>query len=161
MQKRIGKNEQLKLNKMLKLVRKFKIFWQHKAKGETYFNDLLINYLKQHSLPVHNKRIPPAKLFDETFRPECFVDGSAKIPLCAVECKKLTDRAAKARWKEGLSQAILYSHFYKAVALVFYDFTKNAHYVETLTSSKRDEARFIKSLRDAFRIYVVVLRPEK
>lgn len=161
MQKRIGKNEQLKLNRMLKLIRKFKVFTQHKGKGETYFNNLLINHLKQNSLAVRNISIPTANLFGEISRPECFIDGSGKIPLCAVECKKLTEGAAKVRWKEGLSQAILYTHFYKAVVLVFYDYTKKGQYAAKFSSNKSAEATFADSLRKAFRIYVVVLRTQK
>lgn len=161
MQKRIGKHERVLLNKVLQRIRKFKVFTQHKAKGETFLNNLLINHLKQSSLPVHNKDIPVASLFDERFRPECFVDGSSDLPLCAIECKKLTDGAAKARWKEGLSQAILYSHFYKSVALVFYDYTRDAHYSQRFSAKKSTEAIFAASLKQAFRIYVFVIPAQK
>jgi hypothetical protein len=160
MRKRIGNKEQAVLNKALKLVRSFQIFKQHKNKGETYVNNLLINHLQQ-KLPVKNRDIHCAEMVGETFRPECFIQGSGEIPLCAFECKKLTDASAKSRWKEGLSQAILYSHCYKAVVLIFYDYTKSGEYSEAFASKMSIESQFVESLREAFRIYVVVIRPQQ
>ena len=161
MRKRIGPNKQATLNKALKRIRRFKVFKQHKKGNETYFNDLLINHLRQANLPIKNKAIHCAKFVGETFRPECYLKGTGKIPLCAVECKKLTDRAAKARWKAGLSQALLYSHFYKSVVLVFYDYTKDGKYHDAFSAKKSTESRFINELRDAFRIHVIVIRAEQ
>lgn len=159
MRKRIGSNEQLSLNSALRLVRNFRIFYQHKNKGETYFNDLLIHHLKQ-KLPVKNRSIRCAEMVGEKFRPECFIQGSGAIPLCAFECKKLTQAFAKARWKEGISQAILYAQCYKAAILVFYDYTKGGAYKRAFASPRSIESRFAKALREAFHIHVIVIRPE-
>jgi hypothetical protein len=160
MRKRIGPNERAILNKILKRCHKFRVFIQHKKKNETYFNDLLINDLRQAGLEMKDRRIPKARFVGETFRPDCYVRGRGKIPICAVECKKLTDDSAKALWRAGLSQAILYSHFYKSVILVFYDYTKQNSYYATFSAKKSIEARFIDALRKAFHIHVVVIRAE-
>jgi hypothetical protein len=160
MRKRIGPKEQLVLNSVLKTTRSYQIFKQSKNEGETYFNNQLINVLKQ-SVDVENRKIHMAKLFAETFRPECYVKGAGDIPLIAFECKKLNEQFAKARWKEGLSQAILYSHFYKSVVLLFYDYTKGGRYAEALNGKGTPEAQFAESLRDAFRIYIVALKPQR
>lgn len=109
---RIGKNERNTINNLLKRTRAFRIFKQQKNKSEVYFNDLLINHLKQTKLSVKNRGIHSSNMFGEVFRPECYVDSDGSYPLCAFECKKLTDSSAKSRWKEGLSQSILYSRRY-------------------------------------------------
>jgi hypothetical protein len=156
-QKRVGKNEQVLLNKALASIHKFNVYKQHKARGETFFNHLLIQHLRQGKVPVKNQSIHPAKLFGERFLPECFLAGSGVLPLFAIECKKLTDTTAKGRWKQGVSQAILYSHCYKAVALVLYDYTKGATYTQALALKRSPEAAFAESLREAFRIYVIAV----
>ncbi len=158
--KKIGSKEQVVLNKALSIVRKFQIFKQYKQKSETFINHMLIHQLKQ-KLNVNDRSIPCAKMVGDQFRPECFIKGSGEIPLCAFECKKLTDAFAKARWKEGLSQALLYSHCYKATVLIFYDYTKNGAYSLAFGSKKSMESRFAESLRKAFRIYVVIIKPYK
>lgn len=160
MRKRIGPKEQFVLNSVLKFTRNYKIFKQNRNEGETYFNDQLINVLRQ-KVNIENRKIHSAKLFAETFRPECYVKGAGDVPLIAFECKKLNEQFAKARWKEGLSQAILYSHFYKSVVLVFYDYTKERRYASALGNKSSVEHQFAESLRDAFRIYVVALAPER
>ncbi|HEX3755892.1 MAG TPA: hypothetical protein VHV26_12540 [Rhizomicrobium sp.] len=160
MRKRVGKKEQVVVNTALKLVRNYQIFREDKNEGETYANDRLINFLKQKKLAVKNKGIHSAKMFGETFRPECFIQRTGEIPLCAFECKKLTDTSAKARWKEGLSQSILYSNCYKSVILIFYDYTKSDKYIKAFASKKSIESLFAASLKDAFRIHVVLIRPQ-
>lgn len=160
MRKRVGPNEQVTLNAIIKKARNFKIFKQNKNEGETYFNNLLINVIRQGS-DIENKNIHSAKFVGETFRPECYVKGAGSIPLCAFECKKLSEKAAKSRWKDGLSQAILYSHFYKAVILMFYDYTKDSRYAAAFSNKRSIEFQFAESLREAFRIYIVVIKPER
>jgi hypothetical protein len=160
MRKCIGRKEQVIVNTALKCVRNYLIFKGDKNKGETYINDRLINFLKQKKLAVENKGIHSAKMFGETFRPECFIQGAGEIPLCAFECKKLTDTFAKARWKEGLSQAILYSNCYKSVVLIFYDYTKGGKYIKAFKSKKSIESLFAASLKDAFRIHVILIKPQ-
>ncbi len=124
MRKRIGPKEQLVLNSVLKIARGYQIFMQHKKKGETYFNDQLINVLRQ-SVEVENREIHTARLFGEIFRPECYVKGAGDIPLVAFECKKLSDQFAKARWKEGISQAILYSRHWINKILMKHSFASH------------------------------------
>ena len=70
----------------------------------------------------------------EKFRPECLLRGTGKYPVCAIECKKLNDKFAKARWKEGLSQSLLYSQYYKAVIYVLFDYSTGARYQAATTN---------------------------
>ena len=99
-QKRMGKIESGQFGALLKEVRAFKIFPHQKKLGETKLNAFLINYLLIRNLNIENKNISPAKFAKETFRPECLLRGSGKYPICAIECKKLDGRFAKARWKD-------------------------------------------------------------
>ena len=119
-----------------------------------------MHHLRVANLPIKNQKIHCAKFVGEIFRPECYLRGTGKIPLSAIECKKLTDHAAKSRWKAGLSQALLYSHFYKSVILVFYDYTMDGKYHDAFSAKKSTEGRFINKLRDTFCIYVIVIRAE-
>jgi hypothetical protein len=159
-QKRMGKKEQGQFGALLKNVKNFKIFSQQNTLGEVELNKFLINNLLQRSLGVKNKNIPPAKFVGETFRPECFLEGTGQYPLCAIECKKLNDKYAKARWKEGLSQALLYGHYYKAVIYVLFDYSSAAKYAEAFGRGNRVESRFAAQLRKAANVHIVVLRPD-
>jgi hypothetical protein len=124
LQKRLGKLERPRYSRALAAIRKHKIFWRYKDKGETWHNTALINSLLQANNDVKHGAIPLPTFMGETFRCEAFLEGGAS-PLLAIECKKATDDSAKRVWKEGLSQALLYSSKFKQVILVFYDFTKH------------------------------------
>jgi hypothetical protein len=158
-QKRMGKVEVGQFSALLKEVRAFKLFPQHTHFGETKLNALLINYLLQRDLNIENKNITSAKFVGETFRPECLLRGSGKYPICAIECKKLDDRSAKARWKEGLSQSLLYSHYYKAVIYILFDYSSGARYAVAFGVGNRVESRFAKELRKGSNVHIVVLKP--
>jgi hypothetical protein len=87
------------------------------------------------------------------------VRGTGTYPLCAIECKKLNDQFAKVRWKEGLSQALLYAHYYKSVIYVLFDYTSGAAYAHAFGQGNRVESRFAKQLRETANVYIVVLSP--
>jgi hypothetical protein len=129
---------------------------------ETEFNKLLFDYARQKPTPlqVRNKDIPSPELVAETFRPEFFLTNSGSKRLCAVECKKLSDHNAKSRWKEGLSQALIYATLYKAVVLLLLDFTKDGVFANCFGRGKTSENRFAARLRKVHAISIVVLAPE-
>ena len=158
-QRRMGKKEAGQFGVLLKSVKGFKIFPDQKKLGETKFNALLINFLLQSNIGVENRNITPAKFVGEVFRPECLLRGAGHYPLCAIECKKLNDQHAKARWKEGLSQALLYAQYYKAVVYVLFDYSSGAAYAGAFGRGNRVESRFAKELREATRVHIVVLKP--
>jgi hypothetical protein len=158
-QKRLGKIEAGQLGALIKSVRDFKIFNDQKKLGETALTKHLINYLKQRDIHFENTKIDTAKFFGETFRPEGLLRGSSKrYPLCAIECKKLDDSSAKIRWKEGLSQALLYGQKYKAVIYILFDYTKGAKYESAFGRGNRAENRFAKQLRET-NLYIIALKP--
>jgi hypothetical protein len=157
-QKRLGKNEQKQFNKALATVRGHKIFSIYKSKGETWHNTSLINTLLQAGVNAKHAKIPPVSFLGETFRCEAFLAGGA-FPLLAIECKKALTKNLKAVWKEGLSQALLYSTTYKRVFLVFYDYTKDGIMMTTFSSGNKLETAFSKQLRDMNRITLIVLKP--
>jgi hypothetical protein len=159
-QKRMGKVEAGRFGAVIKEIKSFKVFPNQKKLGETKLNAFLINHLLQRELNIENKDITPARFVGETFRPECLLRGSGKYPICAIECKKLNDQFAKARWKEGLSQSLLYAHYYKAVIFVLFDYSSNARYAAAFASGNRVESRFAKELRDGNNIHIVVLQPK-
>lgn len=158
-QKRLGTKEAAMVATAVKALRNYEVFKIHKTKKETFFNHLVLVHLLHKKLPVKNKNIHCASFVGETFRPECFVKGSSKYPLLAVECKKLTDHSAKSRWKEGLSQCLLYSHEFKAVILLLYDFTKSGAYYSALSSKKRLEYKFAQRLWKTQHIKIIALKP--
>ncbi len=160
-QKRFGRKEKGQLGALIKIVKDFKIFPQQKNLGETKLNTLLINHLMQKNINVENKNITSAKFVGETFRPECFLRGSSEYPLCAIECKKLNDEFAKASWKEGLSQALLYTDTYKAVIYLLFDFSSGSKYYDAFGRGNRTESRFAKKIRDDANVYIIVLRPHR
>lgn len=155
-QKRVGKKEDKQIRKLLKKIENYKIFSEMKRDRETKFNARLMDFIRQdpNSLEVTNKNIPPAEFVGETFRPEFYIGTKT----CAVECKRLTDGSAKAKWKEGLSQALLYSEVYKAVILVLFDYTKNSDYYKRFGRGNSIESRFRKKMRDN-NIHTVLLKP--
>ena len=158
-QKRMGRTESGQFGALLKEVKKFKIFPQQKKLGETKLNAFLINYLLQRNLNIENKNIVTAKFVKETFRPECLLRGSGKYPICAIECKKLDDKLAKARWKEGLSQSLLYAQCYKVVIYILFDYSNDARYASAFGPGNRAESRFAKELRRNCNVHIVVLKP--
>lgn len=155
---RLGKNEGRLVNKLLKKIRDYRIFDTMMNERETNFNDRLMDYLRQNPKPlaVNNTKITPSRFVGELFRPEFYLVHS-KTNLCSVECKRLTDSTAKARWKKGLSQSLLYSETYKAVILVLLDFTKNRKYSKAFGKGNSAESRFAKKMRELKNIYIVSL----
>jgi hypothetical protein len=109
-QRRLGRKERLTVSKLHKKIKGYRIFGEDKKKRETKLNDRFMDYLKQNPGPVtvSNRNIPTVKLVTDVFRPEFFVTQNRRKDLCAVECKRLTEKSAKPRLKEGLSQALLY-----------------------------------------------------
>jgi hypothetical protein len=89
------------------------------------------------------------------FFPDAWINGSAKVPLLAVETKKLY-RQHKARFKEALAQALVYSTQYKAVLVVLVDCTPDAIYRRVFGPGNRVETRFATFLRNEHRIHVIV-----
>jgi len=156
----MGKKEAGHFSALLKKVKAFKVFRHQKNLGETRLNGYLINYLQQSGISVENKNIISARFVGEVFRPECLLRGSGKYPLCAIECKKLNKRCAKARWKEGLSQTLLYAQYYKAVIYVLFDYSNEAAYAAAFGRGNRVESSFAKKLRETINVYVIVLRPQ-
>lgn len=159
-QKRMGKHEAAKFGALLALAKRFKIFRDQKNLGEVKLNNLFISLARQHGIAVVNKGIHSVTFVGDTFRPECYLPGSGKIPLCAVECKKLNDSSAKPRWKEGLSQSLIYKHSYKAVIYLLYDFTESAKYVTAFGRGNRSESQFTKRLREHHKIHIIAVKPE-
>lgn len=159
MQKRIGKAEQAIVNTVASKVRSHVIFKQDKKRLETFFNHRLYRDVKSVHATATNQRIWAAKLVGETFRPEFFVTTGKTYPLLCAECKKLTDRTAKPRFKEGLSQALLYSNEYKTVLLVFYDFTSGAKYASAFVTPYTTEHNLAVKLWQAHNILLIFLVP--
>ena len=159
MQKRTGPVEQAAVNTAIRQIAHYKVFEQDKKRKETFFNHLLYRHLLQVEPRVTNQGIHSVTLVGETFRPEFCIRGGGEYPLFCVECKKLTDVTAKARFKEGLSQSIVYSHEYKCVLLVFYDFTEKANYSQSFSVASSAEKKFIDSLWKQHRIKVVFVVP--
>ena len=129
-----------------------------KRVNSTYY-DAMPNYLRRRDFSIENEKITSAKFVGETFRPECLLRGFGTYPLCAIECKKLNDQIAKARWKEGQSQSLLYSHYYKVVMLVLFDYSSGARYAAAFGPGNRVESRFAKELREGNKVHIVVLKP--
>ena len=159
MQKKIGPVENVSLKSAIKRLAKYKVFTRDKKKKETFFNHLLFRHLAQIEPRVTNSGIHPVTLVGETFRPEFCIKGSKNFPLFCVECKKLTDTTAKSRFKEGLSQALVYAHEYKCVLLVFYDFTKKSGYSASFSVAKSTEKKFVDGLWKHHRIRVIFVVP--
>jgi hypothetical protein len=159
-QKRLGRREAGQLGALIKRVREFRIFTDQRKLGETKITNHLINYLKQHLINFENRNIDTVRFVNETFRPEGLLRGSSnKYPLCAIECKKLDDDNAKSRWKEGLSQALLYGQRYKAVLYILFDYTSGAKYESAFGRGNRPESRLAKQLRNEMNLYVIALKP--
>ena len=160
MQKRIGKNEKSAVAAVLKKVRSHVVFKQDRKRNETFFNHRLYRDVKAKVPATENRKIWAARLVGETFRPEFFLTSGKASPLLCAECKKLTDQSAKSRFKEGLSQALLYANEYKTVLLVFYDYTTGAKYSAAFANKKGGEARLAAQLLLKHRIHVMFMVPQ-
>lgn len=157
-QKRLGRLEKAQFRRALISIQEHRIFQRYKDKGETWHNTALINTLLQGDVDAKHSDIPCPMFMGETFRCEAFLSGGT-FPLLAIECKKVTDKNVKRVWKEGLSQALLYSTKFKRVILVFYDFTRHGLLKRAFAPGNRTESVFAKELREMNRIFLVVLRP--
>ena len=158
-QVRIGKKEGQIVAAMVEKIRGYRVFRAMGKQRETSFNDRLMDYLRQNPNPldVSNKNIPSAEFVGEVFRPEFYAMRGSR-PLCCVECKRLTEKSAKGRWKSGLSQALLYSAVYKAVVLVLFDFTKDSRYSKKFGPGNTVESRFAARLRHDYNIFIAPVR---
>ena len=153
--KRIGHREQGVLDRTIKHIRTFKVFWKNKKKGETRLNDYLIDHLRQAGLPIENTSFLTATFLKETFRPDCFIAGASTYNLLAVECKKVTNKTVKSRWKEGLAQCLLYTQKYKYVVFVLYDYTTTGFVTQAFGKGRKAETTFAKLLRKSLNIEIV------
>lgn len=156
---RIGRKERQAVVSLIKKIKEYRVFLDMKSQRETSFNDRLMDHLRQNPNPleVSNKKIPTAAFVGERFRPEFYVKHGSRR-LCCVECKRLTERSAKGRWKQGLSQALLYSAVYKAVVLVLFDFTKDSRFFKSFGPGNSVESRFAARLRHDYNIFISVVR---
>ncbi len=160
-QVRIGKKERNVVASLVKKIKGYRVFLDMSKQRETSFNDRLMDHLRQNPNPleISNKNIPAAQFVGEQFRPEFYVKHHGR-KLCCVECKRLTQNHAKGRWKEGLSQALLYASVYKAVVLVLFDFTKNARFFNKFGPGNTVESRFAAQLRRDYNIFISVVKAE-
>jgi len=158
-QVRIGAKEKRVVTSLVKKIREYRVFRDMGKQRETSFNDRLMDHLRQNPNPldVSNRNIPAAEFVGEQFRPEFYVQRHGR-QLCCVECKRLTEKSAKGRWKQGLSQALLYSAVYKAVVLVLFDFTKDSRYFKKFGPGNTVESRFAARLRHDYNISISVVR---
>lgn len=156
---RLGKLEQKEIERVRKALKKYKVFAENKKLGETQLNERLRDHLRQIHVDVEAKSaaIPSTKLVRETFRPDIYGLNSSEKPLWCIECKKLTEQCAKARLKEGMAQAIIYTAKFKVVFLVLYDFTKDGRYAHAFGRGNSTETTLSKTLRDSLRINLIVI----
>jgi hypothetical protein len=159
-QVRLGKNERKTVTATKTKLKNYVLSATNKKKGEVRLNDYLMDHLKQNprSVPIQSSSIPSVTFMGETFRPEGFVEQSGKNLLC-LECKKLVDKFAKSRWKEGLSQAIHYRLSYKVVFYVLYDFTAGAKYSQKFGAGRKNETKLAREMREKFNIYIIAIKP--
>lgn len=160
-QVRIGKKERKVVATLVKKIKEYRVFREMGKQRETSFNDRLMDHLRQNPDPldVSNKVIPSAEFVGEQFRPEFYArKGHRKF--CCVECKRLTENSAKSRWKQGVSQALLYTAVYKAIVLVLFDFTKDSRYFKKFGPGNTVESRFATKLRQDYNIFITVLKAE-
>jgi hypothetical protein len=154
---RIGAHEKREITQFIQSVKAYRFRWSMKGDGENAMNERLMNVLLQ-KFDVINRSIPSTILFGETFRPEFYLRFNKK-PLLAIECKVLNDRYAKGRWKEGLSQAIHYSHLYKSTVFLLYDFTNDGRYCKALGRGNKLPSKLAKRMREDSRIYIIGIKP--
>jgi len=159
--KRIGIVEQNQIDKLVKKIKQYRIFWDMRNQRETKFNDRLLDYLRQNPNPMNvgNRKIPTVEFFGETFRPEFYLQKGSSKNLCAVECKRFKGRSVKGGLKAGLSQALLYTTRYKYVVLLLLDFTKGKKVVDRLGRGNKTETSLVKQLQKKSNLRIVALRP--
>jgi len=151
----IGCKERSVIRHASTLLRQFNVMYKDKGVRETALNGRILSYLQSTMTTiVSNVNIPSPELFGETFRPEFYI-GSKR--LCGVECKRLTEHSAKTRWKEGISQALLYSTIYKHVFLVLMDFTKKRIYYNAFADLNSAESIFATKLLKSCSIEIISL----
>lgn len=157
-QVRIGAKEKKVVASLVRKIKAYRLSREMRNQRETDFNDRLMDHLRQNLLDVSNKNIPSARFVGEQFRPEFYVKHGQR-QLCCVECKRLTEKSAKSRWKEGLSQALLYSEVYKVVVLVLFDFTKHSRFFKSFGPGNTVESRFAAKLRQDHNIFIAAVKP--
>ncbi len=159
-QVRIGAREKKVVTSLVRKIKAYRLSREMRNQHEPAFNDRLRDHLRQDPDPIEvsNKNIPSAEFVGERFRPEFYVKRGQQ-QLCCVECKRLTEKSAKGRWKEGLSQALLYSAVYKVVVLVLFDFTRNSRFSKKFGPGNTVESRFAAKLRQDHNIFIAALKP--
>ncbi len=159
-QKRIGKKEWKEVSVFLSKIKAYRIYWEDRNQRETRFNDRLADHLSQ-SLEVRSRgTVPQIKFANETYRPDLYLQKGKTKKLCTVECKLLKDsKGAKSRFKEGLSQAIVYTSEYKYVVLLLLDFTKGSSYVLKFGRGNKLESKLSAMLREKLNVHIIVLKP--
>lgn len=160
--KNLGPIEKKHIKKIQDKLFNYKIDKSKTKLGETEINKLIINYIDNSLKDVNfvANNIPSVDLFDEVFRPEAYLKIKGDNTVC-IECKKLSDKnKPKARFKEGLSQAIIYRSYYKYVFLVLIDFTKGSKYKNKLSRKNKKEYKFIKKLLIDHRINTIIISPK-
>lgn len=158
--KRLGHLEAKHIDRIRRAIRAFRLTAADGDLPETAINSRLIAALKAADPTVVNTNIASISFAGETFRPECCIRAAGAHHLVAVECKRLiTPKPAKALWKEGLSQALLYLQRYKTVFLVLYDFTPSCAYACAFSRGNRLESRFAAWARETLRLRIIVLGP--
>lgn len=156
-QKRVSRNEEKEIENFIDSIKAYKFKWSMRNDGEVAMNDRLVNVLLQ-QFDVANRSIPSVKIFGDKFRPEFFLRYNDK-PICALECKVMKGKSAKSRWKEGLSQAIHYSHLYKSTVLLLYDFTKDSRYCKGLGPGNKAASQFAKRMQKQNNISIIAVKP--
>lgn len=156
-QKRVGVYQKRQIKKFCDAIKDFHFRWAWRNEGENELNKRLLSTLLQ-DFEVVNKSIPTAKFVGEEFRPEFYLKIGSK-PVCAVECKVLNKKSSKPRWKQGLSQALLYSQFYKTVVLLYFDFTNGSRYFNAFGRGNTSANSLAKRLREQNKIYLIVVKP--
>lgn len=158
---RVGKVERALIRDLRRKIRGWSLVGSEKRDKETeLYNKLYYHVLKApRAVSVERRRSPRLSVFGERLLPDFFL-VRGRSPVCAVECKKLDDsKSAKKIFKDGLSQAMLYSIRYKAVILVLFDFTKRRVYAKAFGRGNRPESRFAKHLRRSENIKIIVFTP--
>lgn len=156
--RRIGPKEKKLFNKFLNKIKKYRIEWSMKNKKETYWNSRLYGILFNTKFDVINRKFPETIFVGEKFRPD-IVLNTKKRKLCAVECKLIREKNAKGKYKEGLSQALLYSQHYKTVILLYYDFTNDSRYYNAFKKQRSTARKLGDILKLKNKIYIIVIKP--
>ncbi len=155
---RVGEHEEKLLDKIRRRIRSFPLAVGRSAERETVFNAELLGHLRADGIDIENSKIPSITILGETFRPEGYVDEGKARPLCCLECKRMLDHNAKAVWKEGLAQSLLYAIDYKHVYFIIYDFTASGLAEREFGPGNKSASSLARRLREEERIDIVVIR---